>query len=151
MAQETIRGGLGKLLVAWSNGVFLCIKGLIGEVIVSDSSGVYKSRTVHRRPISDGWDIASSDLVRYAPWKVNENGEKADGEVLVAIKLTDEEIADQIREKEFDLSDAAVPRRFKLQSECWWNMDTQLVAKAVVRHLRGNRHIITRSPAENEL
>ena len=36
-------GPLGKLSVAWSNGVFLCIKGLSGEVIVSDSSGVYKS------------------------------------------------------------------------------------------------------------
>ena len=46
------------------------------------------------------------------PWKVNENDEKTDGEVLVAIKLSDEEIAEQIREKEFDLGDVAVPRRF---------------------------------------
>ena len=79
---------------------FLGIKGLSGEVVVSDSSGVYKSRTVQRRPISDRWDIASSDLVRYVPWKVSESDEKADGEVLVAIKLTDEEIAEQVRERE---------------------------------------------------
>ena len=45
---------------------------------------------------------------------MNENDEKADGEVLVAIKLSDEQIAEQIREKEFDLSDVAVPRRFKI-------------------------------------
>ena len=38
--------------------------------------------------------------MRYAPWKVNENDEKADGEVLVAIKLTDEEIAEQVGERE---------------------------------------------------
>ena len=107
-------GALGKLSVAWSNGVFLGIKGLSGEVLVSDSRGVYKFRTVHRRPISDRWDIASSDFARYAPWEVNENDEKADGEALVSIKLTDEEIADQVREKGFDLSDTAAPRRFKI-------------------------------------
>ena len=69
-------GALGKLSVAWSNCVFPGIEGLGGEVIVSDSSGVYKSRTVHRRPISDRWDIASSDLVRYVLWKVNEKMRK---------------------------------------------------------------------------
>merc|ERR1712086_962339 len=79
-------GALGKLSVAWSNGVFLGIKGLIGEVIVSDSSGVCKTRTVQRRPISDRWDIASSDLAHYVPWKVNENDEKAYGEVVSSIK-----------------------------------------------------------------
>ena len=93
---------------------FLSIKGLSGEVIVSDSSGVYKSRTVHRKPIGDRWDIASSDLVRYVPWKVNEDDEKADGECLVAIKLSEEEIAEQIREKEFDMGDTAAPRRLKI-------------------------------------
>ena len=91
-------GALGKLSVAGSNGVFLCVKGISGECIVSDSSGVYKSRTVQRRPISDRWDIASSDLVRYVLRKSSESDEEADGEVLVAIKLTDEEIAEQVRE-----------------------------------------------------
>ena len=115
MAQETIRaGGSGNCQSRGRTVFFFVLKGLSGEVIVSDSSGVYKSRTVHRRPISDRWDIASSDLVRYVPWKVNENDEKADGEVLVAVKLTDEEIADQVREHAFYLSDAATPRRFKI-------------------------------------
>ena len=95
--KKTSGEALGKLSVACSNGVLLSIKGLSGEVIVSDSSGVYKSRTVHRRPISDRWDIASSDLVRYAPWKSSESDEKPDGEVFVAIELTDEEIAEQVR------------------------------------------------------
>ena len=110
-------GPLGNCQLLGRTVFFLVLKGLSGEVIVSDSSGVYKSRTVHRRPISDRWYIASSDLVRYVPWKVNENDEKADGEVLVAIKLTDEEIVDQVREKEFGLSDAATPRRLKHHKE----------------------------------
>jgi len=107
-------GALGKLSSAWSNGVFLGVKGLSGEVIVSDTSGVYKSRTVHRKPIGDRWDVESSNLIQYAPWKVNADDEKADGDVLVAIKLTEEEIAEQIREKEFDMGDTSAPRRLKI-------------------------------------
>ena len=48
------------------------------------------------------------------PWKVNEDDEKADGECLIAIKLSEEEIAEQIREKEFDMGDTAAPRRLKI-------------------------------------
>ena len=52
--------------------------------------------------------------MRYAPWKVNEDDEKADGEGLVAARLTEEEVADQIKDKKFDMGDTAAPRRFKI-------------------------------------
>ena len=107
-------GALGKLSSAWSNGVILGVKGLSGEVIVSDTSGVYKSRTVHRKPIGDRWDVESSNLIQYVPWKVSEEDEKADGDCLVAIKLSEEEIADQIREREFDMGDTSAPRRITM-------------------------------------
>ena len=112
--RKLVGGALGKLSSAWSNGVFLGVKGLSGEVIVSDASGVYKSRTVHRKPIGDRWDVESSNLIQYVPWKVSEEDEKADGDCLVAIKLSEEEIADQIREREFDLGDTSAPRRLKI-------------------------------------
>ena len=85
--------------VAWSYGVFLGIKGRSNEFIVSDANGVYKARTVQRRSIGDRWGVASAEQVRYAPWKVREDDEKADGEVLAAAKLTDEEVADQPKDK----------------------------------------------------
>ena len=105
--KKPIGGALGKLSVAWSYGVFLGIKGRSNEFIVSDSSGVYKARTIQRRSIGDRWDIASSDQVRHVPWEVSEDDERADGEGQVATKLTDEEIAEQVKEREFDLSDTA--------------------------------------------
>ena len=46
--------------------------------------------------------------------EVIEDDEKADGEVLVATRLTEEEVADQIKDKEFDMGDTAAPRRFKI-------------------------------------
>ena len=95
--RKPIGGALGKLSVALSYGVFLGIKGRSNEFIVSDSSGVYKTRTIQRRSIGDRWAIASSDQVRYVPWKVSEDDERADGEGLVATKMTDEEIAEQAK------------------------------------------------------
>ena len=114
MAMKTIWWSPWEVIQCVVEWGFLCIKGLSGEVIVSDSSGVYKSRTVHRKPIGDRWDIASSDSIQYVPWKVNASDEKADGDVLIAIKLSEEDIAEHTREKEFDLEDVAVPRRFKI-------------------------------------
>ena len=75
---------------------------------------MYKARTVQRRSIGDRWGVASAELVRYVPWKVREDDEKADGEVLAAAKLTDEEVADQLKDKEFDMGDTAAPRRFRI-------------------------------------
>ena len=51
--RKPIGGALGKLSVACSYGVFLGIKGRSNEFIVSDSSGVYKARTIQRRSVGD--------------------------------------------------------------------------------------------------
>ena len=83
-------GALGKLSVAWSNGVFLGVKGRSGEISVSESSGVWKTRTVQRRPIGDRWDVKNAEQIQFAPWKAHWEDEKADGDVLVAIKLTED-------------------------------------------------------------
>ena len=107
--RKPIGGALGKLSVAWSYGVSFGIKG---------RSGVYRTRTIQLRSIGDRWDIASSDQVRYVPWKVSEDDERADGEGLVATKMTDEEIAEQVKEREFDLSDTAALRWFKITKKC---------------------------------
>ena len=39
-------GALGKLSVAWSHGAFLGVRGRSNEIIVSETSGVWKTRTV---------------------------------------------------------------------------------------------------------
>jgi len=71
--KKPVGGALGKLSVAWSYGVFLGIKGRSNEFIVSDASGIYKTRTVQRRSIGDRWDVASAEQIRYVPWKVRED------------------------------------------------------------------------------
>ena len=41
--------------------------------------------------------------MRYVPWKVNEDDERADGEGLVATRLTEEVVTDQVKDKELSL------------------------------------------------
>ena len=56
--------------------------------------------------------MANAEQIQFVPWKVHEDDAKADGYVSVSVKLTEEEVAEQLREGDFDLSDTAVPRRF---------------------------------------
>ena len=46
-------GPLGKLTCMWGDGVFLGVKGSIGEMIVGDSKGVWVTRTVRRKPLEE--------------------------------------------------------------------------------------------------
>ena len=58
---------------------------------------------MNRRPIGDRWDDANAEQIQFVPWKVKEDDEKADGELMVAAKLSEEEVRDQLKESEFDL------------------------------------------------
>jgi len=61
--------------------------------------------------------VANAEQIQFVPWKVHEDDAKADGDVLVAVKLTEEEVAEQLKEGDFDLSDTAVLRRFDVTTK----------------------------------
>ena len=46
-------GALGKLSVMWQEGVYLGVKGKSGEILVATEDGVWKTRSVQRRPFDD--------------------------------------------------------------------------------------------------
>ena len=148
MAQEPSGGALGKLSVAWSNGVRLGVKGRSNEIIVSESSGVWKTRTVQRRPIGDRWDVKNAEQIQFVPWKVHEEDEKADGDVLVAVKLTEEEVAEQLKVADFDLTDTAVPRRFYVTTKLLKEHGFLPNVKGAVLYLRTSRSRRTAKSAE---
>ena len=43
-------GPLGKLTCMWDDGIFLRVKGSTGEMIVGDDKGVWRTRTIRRKP-----------------------------------------------------------------------------------------------------
>ena len=85
--RKPIGGALGKLSIMWEDGVFLGVKGRIGEIIVADGKGVWKTRTVQRKPEEQRWRPENAQLVVGVPWRVREEDEKQDGEALEVIKV----------------------------------------------------------------
>ena len=56
-------------------------------MIVGDGKGVWKTRTVHRKPHSERWDPKAIDLVRHPPWRTCDDDPNADGEMPQGVKL----------------------------------------------------------------
>ena len=85
--RKKVGGALGKLTSLWEDGIFLGVMGKSGELIVGDGKGVWKTRTVHRKPHSERWDPKTIDLVRHPPWRACDDDPNADGEMPQGVKL----------------------------------------------------------------
>ena len=85
--RKPVGGALGKLISMWGQGFFLCVKGKSGEFIVGDSKGVWKTRTLQRRPAEERWEPGNAELVKWAPWRVSGEAAKMDSELMETIKV----------------------------------------------------------------
>jgi hypothetical protein len=102
---------LGKLSILWQDGVFLGIKGRTGEYIIGDKMGVWKTRTVQKKPCSERWQDTNAENVTGVPWQVSDNDENMDGEKMEIIKVNPDDVKE---EKIKDDVDITVPRRFRI-------------------------------------
>ena len=75
--RKKVGRALGKLTSLWEDGIFLGVMGKSGELILGDGKGVWKTRTVHRKPPSERWDPKTIDLVRHPPWRTCDDDPKA--------------------------------------------------------------------------
>ena len=94
--------------------------------------------------------MINAEQIQFVPWKVHEEDEKTDGDVLVAVKLTEEEVAEQLKEGGFDLSDTAVPRRFYVTTKLLKEHGFPPSARDVVLYLRTNRSKHTHRRVQKE-
>jgi hypothetical protein len=46
---------LGKLTCMWDDGVYLGVKSTTGELVIGTKSGVWRTRTVRRKPVEERW------------------------------------------------------------------------------------------------
>jgi hypothetical protein len=65
-------GALGKLSSSWKAGVYVGVRSKSGEFIIADREGIWKARSVRRRPVDERWDAGNLGLVRNFPWKTQE-------------------------------------------------------------------------------
>ena len=104
---------LSKLSIMWSDAIFLGVRTVSGEVIVGTKEGIWKTRTVTRKPVEERWSKDAETLVGGVPWKMSADDEEADGVMEkfgLGAKMTAEDeqrIAEEVKE--------TVPRRFLIQ------------------------------------
>jgi hypothetical protein len=67
--RKPVGGAMAKLTCLWSDGVFLGIRGVSGEIIIGDKSGVWKTRSIQRKPIEERWAKSSADMIGGVPWR----------------------------------------------------------------------------------
>ena len=54
--RRPIGGPLGKLSIMWEEGVFLGIKGTTSEIIIGAGKGIYRTRSIKRKPEEEKWN-----------------------------------------------------------------------------------------------
>ena len=105
----------------WKDGVFLGIKGCTGEIIVANGKGVWKARTVHRKPAKDRWNREGIEMVKGVPWRTSDDDKKADGEEwgekMMAPKLDGGQMEDDEREATKEFLKLGTPRQFRTKDE----------------------------------
>ena len=106
-------GALGKLSSSWRNGVFLGVKGKSGELVVSDGKGVWKTRTIQRKPLDERWDQTSADLVKHYPWNNNDGESRAEPPEPLAVRMRDDEVE---AERNAGEKQEVVPRNFYIKT-----------------------------------
>ena len=80
--RKPIGNHLAKLTSLWEDGIFLGVKGSSGEFVIGTKLGVWKTRTIMRRPEEERWHAENLQMVGGVPWRTSEEDKNADGEAM---------------------------------------------------------------------
>ena len=112
--RKAVGGALAKMTCLWEDGVYLGCEGASGEIIVGDKNGVWKTRSVQRKPLSQRWAEGALEVVKHVPWRVSDNDPNVDGEKLVVEDLGRQMLEPEVaKEKEV----VFVPHRIMIKKK----------------------------------
>ena len=86
--RRPVGSNLAKLAVLWDVGVYLGVMGSTGEIIIGNGDGVWRTRTVRRRPEELRWRAEKIEKIKELPW--DHEGENKEGEVVRLERLLEE-------------------------------------------------------------
>ena len=98
----------------WEDGIYVGIKGSIGETMVADGKGVWVTRTVRRKTREERRERKHADYIVGAPWE-KQAGEPGGEDAKLEVRIMDTEYRERL-ELERD-SHVAEPRRLYLRKE----------------------------------
>ena len=114
MEEETSGRPARQVVLPLERRHLLGVKGSMGEYIVGDGAGVWKTRTVKRKIESERWNKDTIKLVGGVPWKVNLEDPNVDGEGMkLDVTVMDQHYRDQLRSQREEFE--KVPRNFYLK------------------------------------
>ena len=106
-------GPLGKLTCMWDDGIFLGVKGSTGEMIVRDEKGVWRTRTIRRKPEGERWSRENMERIGGVPWRMTKEAE-GDGEDLKnEVTIMDKEYRERAKMEESE----PVPRKVYISKD----------------------------------
>ena len=79
--ERKLEGLSENFISLWEDGIFLGVMGNPGELIFCAGKGVWKTRTVHRKPANERWDPKTIEFVYRPPWRTSDDDPNADGEM----------------------------------------------------------------------
>ena len=106
-------GRLAKLECVWEDGVYLGIKATTGEYIVGDKTGIWRPRTLHRKPFEERWTDQNLAMIGGVPWRTSDNDPKVDGKKLEVVKSPEGQCT-QPQDKVTEIARETVPIGFKI-------------------------------------
>ena len=90
--RRPIGGPLGKLSIMWEEGVFLGDKGRTSEIIIGAGVGIYRTRSIKRKPQEEKWSVQNiRGGVFGVPWEKTVSNLKDNLEQVRVREFTEEE------------------------------------------------------------
>ena len=112
--RKPVGGALGKMSCMWEDGVYLGVKATTGEIIIGTEKGVWKTRSVQRRPLDERWGPESAKMIGGIPWRVNESDPNVDGEKM-EWQVTEAKGELMMEDEKPILDEMVVPRAFSIK------------------------------------
>ena len=104
-----------KLSSLWESGVFLGVKGVSGELIIGTAQGIWRTRTVRRKPAEERWELDALAGLKGVPWNMSgeETEETQDDGVIVPKPVERDAREDEQHVRE----EISAPRAFNSKRE----------------------------------
>ena len=110
-------GTIGQADVLMGDGIFLGVKALSGEFIVGTKDGIWKTRTMHRKPYEERWDEEDLGKITGVPWRTSDDDDEVDGEKLPAVERSMNEEGTEAKEE--TMAQDVIPRALQISKRTW--------------------------------
>ena len=97
----------------WEDGIFLGVKGSTGDMIVGDEKGVWRTRTIRRKPEGERWSRDFLEKIGGVPWGMTKERPGDGEEMKTEVTIMDKEYRERTRVEEHE----AVPRKVYISKD----------------------------------